>query len=356
MTLIPLHDYTIYVGSTLQQLTAILREKSYTQHIVLADTNTAAHCLPHLNFLASDATFSVITIPAGEQYKTIQTCQTIWQELMDRQADRRSVLINLGGGVIGDMGGFCASTFKRGIDFIQVPTTLLAQVDASVGGKLGIDFADIKNSIGLFGNPQAVIADPVFFSTLPPRELRSGLAEIIKHSLIAEAEQWASIRTIDQLDTVDWPTLVAPSVRIKQHIVAQDPFEQGLRKALNFGHTIGHAIESDALHSASPLLHGEAIAAGMICESYLSVKQAGLSQAALQEISDIIGRIYTPRAIDERRFPHLLDLMRNDKKNRNRSEINCSLLSGIGTVVVDQAVAENDIITSLQYLNTLAKN
>lgn len=355
MTSIPLHDYTIHVGASLPRLATTLQEKAYTQHIVLVDTNTAAHCLPHLNLPEELSPLSVITIPAGEQHKTIDTCQIIWRELMQKQADRSSVLINLGGGVIGDMGGFCASTFKRGIDFIQVPTTLLAQVDASVGGKLGIDFADIKNSIGLFGNPRAVIADPVFFRTLPPRELRSGLAEIIKHSLIADAAQWHTIRTIEQLDTVNWPELVAPSVQIKQRIVAQDPREQGVRKALNFGHTIGHAIESHALYTTAPLLHGEAIAAGMICESYLSVKQAGLPEAALQDISGTISRIYQPRPIAENHFDHLLTLMRNDKKNRHRSEINCSLLPAIGSVEVDQAVAEKEVRESLQFLNTIAK-
>lgn len=356
MTSISLHDYTIYVGDSLSQLPRILRQKDYTQHIVLADTNTATYCLPLLDILARDFNHSVITIPAGEAHKTIDTCQVIWRTLMERQADRRSVLINLGGGVIGDMGGFCASTFKRGIDFIQVPTTLLAQVDASVGGKLGIDFADIKNSIGLFGNPRAVIADPVFFKTLPPRELRSGLAEIIKHSLIADAGQWPAIRAIGQLDTVDWPALVAPSVQIKQKIVAADPFERGLRKALNFGHTIGHAIESDALHSEASLLHGEAIAAGMICESYLSAQQTGLSEAALEEITETIGRLYRPRPVSEDRFERLLALMRNDKKNRHRSEINCSLLPAIGRVEVDQVVAEEDVRRSLQFLNSTVRH
>lgn len=356
MTSIPLHDYTIYVGASLPRLAEVLREKTYTQYLVLADTNTAAHCLPHLKFLSTEFQYSVITIPAGEHHKTLDTCRMIWQELMQRQADRRSVLINLGGGVIGDMGGFCASTFKRGIDFIQIPTTLLAQVDASVGGKLGIDFAEVKNSIGLFGNPRAVIADPVFFQTLPGRELRSGLAEIIKHSLIADEAQWQTIREIDQLEDVDWPSLVAPSVQIKQHIVEQDPFEAGLRKALNFGHTVGHAIESDALHDEHPLLHGEAIAAGMICESYLSAQQAGLPETDLHDIVAFCKRIYAPRPVPEDHFDHLLALMRNDKKNRHRSEMNCSLLPAIGSVQVDQAVAEKDIRHSLHFLNAVARS
>jgi len=350
MITIPLHDYPIYVGSCLPQIQEWINEDRYSRIFVLVDGNTRTYCLPELRpYLPKDG-YSVVEISPGETHKNINTCQHIWSALMELRADRSALILNVGGGVLGDMGGFCASTFKRGLDFIQIPTTLLAQVDASIGGKLGIDFGQVKNSIGLFRNPQAVFADPLFFRTLPPRELRSGFAEIIKHSLIASPEQWNRIETIHNLDSVDWPSLVAPSLEIKRDIVDQDPFEKGLRKALNFGHTVGHALESQALETETPLLHGEAIAAGMICEAYLSHKHLGLPKDVLEQISQFLTRIYQPQNVSEHTFDDLVALMQNDKKNRGTA-INFSLLPEAGSVEVDQTCPTALIIESLQYLN-----
>jgi len=355
MITIPLHDYPIYVGSCLTQIQEWTAGDRYSRVFVLVDSNTHQHCLPVLEPSLPAGRYSVIEIAAGEVHKNIDTCQQIWRTLMDLRADRSALIVNLGGGVLGDMGGFCASTFKRGMDFIQIPTTLLAQVDASIGGKLGIDFGHVKNSIGLFRNPQAVLADPVFFRTLPARELRSGFAEIIKHSLIASREQWGRIACITELESVDWPSLVAPSLEIKRDIVAEDPFEKGLRKALNFGHTVGHALESRALEGDAPLLHGEAIAAGMICEAYLSHQIQGLSKKALEQISQFLVRIYQPRGVEEEDFEYLVSLMQNDKKNRG-SDINFSLLSAAGSVQVDHICSTERILDSMRYLNEWSAN
>jgi 3-dehydroquinate synthase len=292
----------------------------------------------------------LIRIPAGERHKTLDSCRYIWEQLFAAGAGRNWCLLNLGGGVIGDMGGFCAGTFKRGMDFIQIPTTLLSQVDASVGGKLGIDFNDIKNSIGLFQDPVAVWADPAFFATLPPREVRSGFAEIIKHALIASAAQWERLQKITDLSAVDWVGWVADSVAIKRDIVEEDPHERGLRKALNFGHTIGHAIESYFLPTTTPLLHGEAIAAGMIAEAWLSYRQQGLPARELETITRYLLRIYGHQPVPEAAFAALITYMRQDKKNED-TRINFSLLPAPGTVAVNQTAEPGVITEALRYYN-----
>jgi 3-dehydroquinate synthase len=352
METISLSTYHIYLGPAAAPLGALLEAGDYSQLLVLVDQHTEALCLPRLAPALAPYDYSVIRIPAGEQHKNIDTCQSIWRQLMDARADRQALVINLGGGVIGDMGGFCAATFKRGLEFVQVPTTLLAQVDASIGGKLGIDFGQVKNSIGLFGDPAAVLIDPTFLQTLPPRELRSGFAEMIKHSLIADAGQWSAFQTIGQLADIDWQPLIGPSLRIKQRIVEADPTERGIRKALNFGHTIGHAVEGIALETDRPLLHGEAIAIGMICEAYLSHRQAGLPAEELEQISAFILRLYDHLPLEEAHFEAFFELMVNDKKNEGR-QINFSLLPAIGSVKINCTAQLTDIEDSLLYYNGL---
>ena len=353
MQIVRLDEYNIYIGALGPVLREFLENTSYSKIFVLVDENTALHCLPLLETELPDYTLEPIQIKAGELFKNIETCQAIWQQFMHAKADRKSLCINLGGGVIGDMGGFCASTFKRGMDFIQIPTTLLSQVDASIGGKLGIDFMQVKNSIGLFKNPKAVFIDPVFLTTLSAREIRSGFAEVIKHSLIADAKQWTDLKAISDLNEVDWATIIEPSLQIKKQIVEQDPFERGIRKALNFGHTVGHAIEGIALESTQPLLHGEAIAIGMICESYLSHKLIGLKEEALQNISAFIIATYGFHSLQESNFDAFLQLMKNDKKNEN-SQINFSLIAPPGSVQINQTSTQDLILESLKYYNTLA--
>ena len=347
MTILQLADYQIFVGNFWSEFKAFLQQKNYTQTLVLVDENTEGACLERFRSHFPEK-IHVIRIPSGEVNKTIETCQKIWLEMFATHADRHSVLICLGGGVIGDMGGFSASTFKRGIDFIQIPTTLLSQVDSSIGGKLGIDFAAVKNSIGVFANPKAVFISSDFLTTLSAREVRSGFGEIIKHALIADVEQWTDLIKIDNLTTVDWDKIITPSLKVKQRVVEIDPFEHGLRKALNFGHTIGHAVESMALETENPLTHGEAIAIGMICEAYLSHLLRGLSEKELTDIVAFILKIYGKYNIQKFDFQNLIALMRQDKKN-DGNEINFTYLTKIGGVAVNCTATPQYIADSLNY-------
>ncbi len=352
MNIIELQDYKILLGEDIwTELAYLLEQRQYSRVLLLVDENTGRDCLPL--FRANiNLTAHVIEIPAGEQHKNIKTCQGIWQAMMDYETDRRSLLINLGGGVVGDMGGFCAATFKRGIDFIQFPTTLLAQVDASIGGKLGIDFNGIKNSVGLFSNPEAVFIYPPFLDTLPYRELRSGFAEIIKHALILDEKYWQTIQKADRLSPHGLTHLIQSSLHIKQHVVEEDPFEKNLRKVLNFGHTIGHAVESYALQTDTPLLHGEAIAVGMICEAWLSHKTFVLKQSELKAITDFILKIYGKPQLNPKSFEQLIALMRQDKKNED-AKINFTLLKSIGNAIVNQTCGADSILDSLAYYQGL---
>ncbi len=352
MEVLHLSNYTIYLGDHRAALRAWLRERDYSRIVVLTDEHTRALCWPVLAPSLRAYSSVQIEIPAGERFKNLDTCRQIWSQMMEWEIDRRALCLNLGGGVLGDMGGFCAATYKRGIDFVQVPTTLLSQVDASIGGKLGIDFNGVKNSIGLFQDPRAVFIDPRFLQTLPPRELRSGLAEIIKHGLIADGGQWERIAAIDKLGNISWEELIAPSLRIKQKIVEADPLEKGLRKALNYGHTVGHALESYFLEREAPLLHGEAIAIGMVAEAFLSHLRVGLAPAVVDQIAAWIIQHYGFRHLPESIFGDLLRLMQNDKKNEG-GRINFSLIPAAGSVRIDQRGKPEEIRESLRYYNRI---
>ncbi|MEM1326122.1 MAG: 3-dehydroquinate synthase [Bacteroidota bacterium] len=353
MQRVTLADYSIFIGSDIWAAwQAFLAERSYSRLIVLVDENTRKYCMPL--FAAHTPTLDRLSIQivSGEAQKNIDTCQAIWSSMMAADIDRQALMVNLGGGVIGDMGGFCASTYKRGIDFVQFPTTLLSQVDASIGGKLGIDFRSVKNSVGVFNNPQNVFIQLDFLQTLSARERRSGFAEMLKHSLIADRTQWDRLKDERNLSAIDWLEHLPMNLMIKQRIVAQDPFERGLRKALNFGHTIGHAVESHFLKTETPLLHGEAIAIGMICESFLSHRVLHLSEQALNDIVeatlDIYGHVDIPKEIDD----YLLQMMRKDKKNENK-QINLSLLPAIGEVKVNCTADDQLILDSIDYYRSL---
>ncbi len=331
-------------------LTQFFSENNYSAVAVLCDENTEEHCLPKV--LPALPEHWLIPIQSGEENKTVDTCQQIWQALTEAGFDRKALLVNLGGGVIGDMGGFAASTYKRGIDFINIPTTLLSQVDASVGGKLGIDFMGLKNHIGLFKEPKRIFIDETFFATLPLAEVRSGFAEVIKHGLIADQAYWASLSDFDYQHG-PWSNIVEHSVSIKRKVVQEDPFEAGLRKILNFGHTIGHGIESTYLtHPEGRLLHGEAIAIGMICEAYLATKKTGLSVSELESISNYLLSVFGHRTIEEKHFEQIIELIYQDKKNTGKI-INSSLLKTIGDCAVNIPIGEPDIIDSLFYYNNL---
>ncbi len=352
MKVLNLSDYKIYLGDIWTEVNTFLSENTFSKIAVIVDENTAKNCLPILKTNVVDHSFNLIEISSGEKNKTITTCESIWQRMMEHSLDRHSLVINLGGGVIGDMGGFCAATFKRGMTFVQIPTTLLAQVDASIGGKLGIDFNEVKNAIGLFQNPKAVFIDPVFLKTLPYKELRSGFAEIIKHGLIADAKLWNDIVAVEDIYGFEMEDLIYRSLLVKQSIVEQDPFEKGIRKVLNFGHTIGHALESVALNSNKPLLHGEAIAIGMLCEAWLSQKENDLSVTDLKAIGDYVLGLYGKRMLSEADFPQYLDIMSQDKKNQGKT-INFTYIKALGASIFDCTSTEDSILDSLCYYNSL---
>lgn len=321
----------------------------YSTIMVLVDEHTAVDCLPV--FLKHfDREVKLIQIASGEQNKTVTTCQQIWKKMMELGADRHSLLINLGGGVIGDMGGFCAATYMRGIDFIQLPTTLLSMVDSSVGGKLGVDLAGAKNIVGLFSNPQAVFVFPEFLNTLPVRELKSGMAEVYKHGLIRDTTYFSETIASDTAsDTVPWIDIISRSVEIKKDIVLQDPLEGGLRKILNFGHTIGHAIESINLGTDTHLLHGEAIALGMIAEAYISTKKSGLSQDELSQITDKLKSYYVFPDNINLDIDQIMSYCLRDKKNKH-GVIRASLLSSIGECVYNVELSREDVEWALGYV------
>jgi 3-dehydroquinate synthase len=340
-------DYPIQIGDqALTQLTSWLEGASFSQLLVLDDTHTHQHCYPKL--VPHLPAHAVHTVPAGEQHKHWQTCMDIWQAMTDLALDRKALVLNLGGGVMGDMGGFAAATYKRGLDFIQIPTTLLAMVDASVGGKLGIDFEGYKNHIGLYREPLGVYIFPPFLGTLPAEEVRSGLAEVIKHHLIADAAAWPQLRHQTDLHALALEPIIRHSVQIKADIVAADPQERGLRKALNFGHTIGHALETLRLASPHPLLHGEAIAVGMIAEAFLSQQRGLLSTEALADVTEYLRTIYPAVSLDEADIDPIIQLAYHDKKNEG-GQILCTLLAGIGHAAVNQPIVPADIRAALRY-------
>ena len=323
---------SVQIASISESLPSFFEDSTYSKILVIVDQHTKRHVYPLVvSFLPKH---KVVVIPAGEIHKTLETCQIIWSAMTDYEMDRHSLVINIGGGVIGDMGGFCAATYKRGIDFIQLPTTLLSQVDASVGGKLGIDFQGFKNHLGSFQLPQRVLIDPVFLKTLPERELRSGFAEIIKHCLIQDADAWQTVRKLDFPD-INWATWIQHSVHIKERVVAEDPTEKGVRKILNFGHTLGHAVETYFLtHSKKPLLHGEAIAVGMITEAFMAFEKKLLDEKSLLEIEEFVFSVYGKVPLTENDIPAVLQLTSQDKKNKGK-EVRFSLLNGLGSCLFD---------------------
>lgn len=346
MSFIQANGYPIYCNElAYEALSEYLLENRYSAIFVLVDTHSNEFCLP--NFLANVVTETVIEIiefESGESSKNIETCVQIWNVLTELGADRKSLIINVGGGVVTDLGGFVASTFKRGIDFINVPTTLLAMVDASVGGKNGVDLGTLKNQIGVINVPEMVLIDTSYLETLPQNEMRSGLAEMLKHGLIYDKIYWKKFMDLSSIDFADFDDLILKSIEIKNEIVMKDPTENGIRKALNFGHTLGHAIESYFLESdyKKTLLHGEAIAAGMILESYISMEKTLISVVEYMEIKKGIKNIFDDIVFEEKDLEPILELLIHDKKNEY-GNIQFALLDGIGQTKLDQAV-DNETI------------
>lgn len=340
-------DYIIGFGvdfySTLSQL---ISDKKYSKIVLLVDENTAQHCLNYvMQWLAVDIPFEIIEIEQGEENKTIKTCTAVWETLVEMNIDRKALLINVGGGMICDLGGFVASTYKRGIDFVNIPTSLLAMVDASVGTKTGVNLGGLKNMVGSFSQPQMVLIDTAFLETLPGNQMRSGLAEMFKHGLIADASYWNQLKNLGELTTEDLLLLIYHSVSIKNEIVLQDPFEENVRKLLNFGHTLGHVIETYS-HSGKgiqPLLHGEAIAIGMILEAFISYKKDLLTKNSYLEIKETLNLMYESIVFTENDIEICTHLLIHDKKNVN-GIVQFTLLSDIGKGVINEIV-ESEFIT-----------
>ena len=340
-----------YSEDSYNNLNEYLAENQPSKIFVLVDNNTHEHCLSiFLQKMKTTAITEVIEIEAGEEYKNIETCSGVWNALSELDADRKSLMINLGGGVVTDLGGFVASTFKRGIKFINVPTTLLSMVDASVGGKTGVDLGNLKNQVGVIVQPEMVLIDSEYLNTLSPQEMRSGLAEILKHGLIADEAYWEKVSDLSSLDLSDLDDIIKTSVDIKAEIVKIDPFERSIRKKLNFGHTLGHAIESYCLTEPSreKLLHGEAIAAGMILETYISAKLKDFPEIKLKAVSKNFKEIYGKEKFSSEEIEKIISLLKFDKKNEH-GNINFVLLVDIGQAVIDEKVADEIIDEAFEY-------
>lgn len=346
MQSIEANGYAIHFNDTgYEAINTIIESKKYSSIFILVDENTNALCLPKfLPELSVDIRIEIIEMEAGESIKNMATCVEIWSVLSELGADRKTLLINLGGGVVTDLGGFVAATFKRGIDCINIPTTLLGMVDASIGGKNGVDLNHLKNQIGTITIPQMVLIDTHFLDTLPQNEMLSGFAEMLKHGLISDKKHWEKFLDLSRIDFADFDVLIHESIGIKNDIVKQDPSENGLRKALNFGHTLGHAIESYFLENSDKerLLHGEAVAIGMILESHISMQKGLLSEAEYCQIKKLLKGIFETVDFTENDLEPITELLIHDKKNESGT-IQFVLLEGIGKIKINQTVENKQI-------------
>jgi len=355
MTSITTQDYTIYLNEACYPaLNELLKTKNYSKIFVLVDTNTHKECLPvFLSRIETNIHIEIIEIEAGEINKTIETCSGVWNVLSELDGDRKSIMINIGGGVITDLGGFVASTFKRGIDFVNVPTSLLAMVDASIGGKTGVDLGHLKNQIGVINTSEMVLVDTSFLTTLPQLEMRSGLAEMLKHGLIHSKQYWNKLKDLSKLSLEDLDSLIFESILIKKYIVEQDPNEENLRKTLNYGHTLGHAIESHFLShpERETLLHGEAVAIGMILATYLSTKLLNFPSTDNEDIKHTIKSIYGHVDIKIEDHNPIIGLLKYDKKNEH-GNINFVLLKNISETKINCIVNNDLIIEAFNFYNS----
>lgn len=346
-----MNQKVIVSGNLERDLVNAIAECEHDKIFILTDQTTHDMCLPKLqNFLCLKGAQSIV-IKAGDTNKTLDSLAEVWTALSQGGATRHSLMINLGGGMVTDLGGFAASTFKRGIDFINIPTTLLAMVDASVGGKTGINFGGLKNEIGVFSDSKFVIINTQFLDTLDHDNICSGYAEMLKHGLISDNKHWAELVgfNLAQPDLAQLQRMVAESIKVKERIVTEDPHEHGIRKALNLGHTVGHALESFAMKHGRPVLHGYAVAYGMVCELYLGARKTDFPTDKMHQtvrfILDHYGRL--PYTCDD--YPELLELMRHDKKNTS-GIINFTLLGGIGDIRINQTATKEEIEEALDFL------
>ena len=345
---------------SLTQLSSLLSDLPEGQLFVLTDSHTKVHCLPIFTESIGNFSYYLLTLEAGEVTKNLTSVQFVWDFLLKHHATREAVLVNLGGGMITDLGGFAAATYMRGIRFVNIPTTLLAMVDASSGGKTGFDYKGVKNAIGTFTPPLATLIHLDFLRTLPAEDLLSGFAEMLKHALIASQEEWVNLLQLLQeelpheqlVEALGSTGVLQASIAIKEKVVAQDPHETGLRKILNFGHTVGHAIESAALeHNALP--HGYCVLWGMVAEVYLSVVKLGCSREVLQQLTQIMLQYYGRPQCNCKQREQLIQRMYQDKKNSANRTPNFTLLRAVGEPEINQYVSEKDIDEALEYLFSL---
>lgn len=352
MTPITTQDYSIHFNNEgYNTVNQHLKNTKYSKVFILCDTNTNIDCVPFLLAnIDTDIAYDILEIDPGEESKNLDICLGLWEALSEYGADRKSIIINIGGGVVTDLGGFVASTFKRGIDFINIPTSLLAMVDASIGGKTGIDLGHLKNQIGVINTPELILVDTSFLNTLPQLEMRSGLAEMLKHGLIHDENYWNKLQDLSQSKVEDLDTLIYESIIIKKTIVEQDPTEQGLRKTLNYGHTLGHAIESYFMENDTKerLLHGESIAIGIVLANHLSVKYCGFSEEKSKAIKGIIKSIYGHVEINKTDISSIIALLKYDKKNDN-GNVNFVLLETIGKPKIDCIVDNEAILEAFEF-------
>ncbi len=352
MTSIIADSYAVHFNNKgYEALNNYLKDNRFSKLFIIVDNNTHVHCLPHfMGNLETDLDCEIIEIESGESNKNIDTCVGVWNALSELGADRKSLIINIGGGVVTDLGGFVACTFKRGLKYINVPTSLLAMVDASVGGKTGVDLGALKNQVGVISSGDIVLVDTAFLDTLPQNHLKSGLAEMLKHGLIYDSIYWNKLIDLNNLSLNDLDHLIHQSVEIKNSIVTEDPFEHGRRKTLNFGHTLGHAIESYFLSRTDKedLLHGEAIAIGMIMEAYISAELLDFPKDELKIIKQTFLKIFSKVSIDISDHDAIIDLLKYDKKNEH-GNINFVLLEKIGVPKIDCLVENELIIKAFEY-------
>lgn len=335
-----------------QSLSEVIDQFSFDKIFILTDENTDKLCFPKIAQNKYIAQAEKLVIPSGEKHKSLETLSQIWLFLSQNNGTRHSLLINLGGGLLTDIGGFAAATFKRGIKCINIPTTLLGAVDAAVGGKTGINFNELKNEIGAFAPAEAVLIDSVFFRSLDHKNFLSGYAEMLKHSLLDSDNEWKSIISFDteDIDYEKLKQLTVNSVLVKERIVEEDPFEKGIRKALNLGHTIGHAFESLSHKKNKPVHHGFAVAWGIACELYLSQKYCGFPKEKLYPTIYFIKDNYDGFLFDCDDYEQLYEYMKHDKKNESTDKINFTFLSDIGKIEINQSATKEDIFESIDFL------
>ncbi|TDO04887.1 3-dehydroquinate synthase [Sunxiuqinia elliptica] len=354
MTTSKIHSNIIFSQKVADELEKIVKQYPAGKRFLLTEETPRQLCLPQLEKLIDDYGIQVTSIAGGETNKSIRSVEKVWEFLSKNGADRKSLLINIGGGMLTDLGGFVASTFKRGMAFVNLPTTLLAQVDASLGGKTGINFNGLKNEIGVFNEPDAVIINTGFLKTIDFQNFLSGYAEMLKHGLIKNPAHWDELMNYS-LANIDYDALqeiIAHSVAVKDWHVQNDLTEKNIRKALNFGHTVGHAFESYALHSGRPILHGYAVVYGMLVELYLSAKVCGFNQNQLKTISQWMLKVYGKFDITPSDYDSLYELMTHDKKNEG-SRINFTLISEIGQVAINQDCSKELIFEALDFYREL---